>query len=75
MQRREYKEIKELKADITYRLEILERKLLSLETRLSDIENSIRKSRSKVIESEEKSRSYEESFLYSQALRDYTLGE
>ncbi|MEO0275182.1 MAG: hypothetical protein ABIM60_00145 [candidate division WOR-3 bacterium] len=44
LQKKEYKELKELKADITYRLETLERKLFSLETRLDEMENFLRKS-------------------------------
>lgn len=77
LQKKEYKELKELKADITYKLETLERKLISLETRLDEMENFLRKSKIKKeeIREESKEEKNEEMILYSQALKDYTSGE
>jgi len=77
LQKKEYKELKELKADITYRLETLERKLFSLETRLDEMENFLRKGKVKKEETKEevKEEKNEEMIIYSQALKDYSAGE
>ncbi len=77
LQKKEHKELKELKADIIYKLETLERKLISLEARLEEMENFLRKGRVKKEESKEevKEKESEEMILYSQALKDYTAGE
>ncbi len=58
------------------KLEIIERKLASLETRIDEMENFLRKGKVKKEEVKEESKEEnEEMNLYSQALRDYTKGE
>ncbi|MEN3046885.1 MAG: tol-pal system protein YbgF [Candidatus Hydrothermales bacterium] len=75
LQRREYRETKELKADVTNKLEIIERKLTSIESRLEEIENLIRKRSLKREEKIQEIQSGDEEGLFLQALRDYTAGE
>jgi tol-pal system protein YbgF len=72
LQKRQNKELKEIKADIILKLESIERKLASLETRIDEMENFLRKGK---IKKEEVKEENEEMNLYSQALRDYTKGE